>query len=266
MNDWMQHAHNTGVRDRADDLTFSGPTRYWGGFTNPSDTMNSQNITSIKSREMSSAKCQPFCFSLNVLTPSCSCIYVICFAGPVTARRHACWPGVRCCIEHEYCAVQRELVCHVRYHTCAVPVHRSMPSTSHLITDHHISVNALLAVNPVMRERLTCFTRMCVLHLDLHHSIVMWLATHLISPANTLLGLLIVEHWYTGRRHDCWPVVQLNHMGHLDIKMASYQYRISYYKDKTVWRPSYLCNGNPYIWKWGLRIETVLWFFTQRNQ
>ena len=209
---------------------------------------------------------------------------VICCVGPVTARRHACWPGVRCCIKHEYCAVQRELVLTVSVTSvtipvCALPVRRSMPSTSHLIRDHQvcavsyllsvicnsISVNALLAVNPVTDSIWPALYGVCVLHLDLHHSIAMWLVIHLISPANTVLGLLIV----VGIQGDAMiadPLCSKTTWGHLDIKMASYQYGNTHYKDKTVWRPSYLCNGNPYLWKWGLRIETVLWFFTQRNQ
>ena len=135
--------------------------------TNPSDTMNTQNITSMKPREMWSAKCQPFCLSLNVLTPSC---YRRCDT--------LCWPSdrawarllARCTLLHKtrvLCSATGACphsVCHVRYHTCAVPVHRSMPSTSHLIRGHqvcavsyllsvicsNISVNALLAVNPAM--------------------------------------------------------------------------------------------------------------------
>ena len=40
------------------------------------------------------------------------------------------------------------------------------------------------------------------------------------------------------------------------IKMWSYQYRDSQYEDKTVMRPSDLCNGNPFISKDNLIIET----------
>ena len=35
----------------------------------------------------------------------------------------------------------------------------------------------------------------------------------------------------------------------LNIKMLSYKYRDSLYKDKTVWRPSYLYNGNTNAWQ-----------------
>ena len=45
----------------------------------------------------------------------------------------------------------------------------------------------------------------------------------------------------------------------LNIKMSSYQYRYSHYKDKTVSRPSYHYNGNTYIWKDSLYIETGPW-------
>ena len=44
--------------------------------------------------------------------------------------------------------------------------------------------------------------------------------------------------------------------GRLNIKMSSYQYWDSHYKDKTVWRPSHLYNVNPFAWKDGLYIET----------
>ena len=43
--------------------------------------------------------------------------------------------------------------------------------------------------------------------------------------------------------------------GRLNIKMA-YQYRNSYYKDKTVSLPSHLYNENTHLWKDGLFIET----------
>ena len=43
--------------------------------------------------------------------------------------------------------------------------------------------------------------------------------------------------------------------GRLNIKMPSYQYRDSHYKDKTVSRPSYLYNRNILTWKDGLHIE-----------
>ena len=36
--------------------------------------------------------------------------------------------------------------------------------------------------------------------------------------------------------------------GHLIIKMLSYKYRNSYYKDETVSQPSHLIDGNPHTW------------------
>ena len=42
--------------------------------------------------------------------------------------------------------------------------------------------------------------------------------------------------------------------GSLNMKMSSYQYRDYHYKDKTVWRPSYLYNANPHTWKDRLNI------------
>ena len=44
--------------------------------------------------------------------------------------------------------------------------------------------------------------------------------------------------------------------GRLDIKMLSYQYRNSHYKDKIVSWPSYLYNENPHSWNDRLYIET----------
>ena len=44
--------------------------------------------------------------------------------------------------------------------------------------------------------------------------------------------------------------------GCLNIKISSYQYRDSHYKDKTFSWPSYLYNGNLHIWKKHLYIET----------
>ena len=46
----------------------------------------------------------------------------------------------------------------------------------------------------------------------------------------------------------------------LSIKMLSYQYEDSHYKDKMVSWPSYICNGNPCSWKDSLDIETTPWF------
>ena len=42
--------------------------------------------------------------------------------------------------------------------------------------------------------------------------------------------------------------------------MPSYQYRDSYYKDKTVSWWSYLYSGNPHSWKGGLYIEVGPWW------
>ena len=47
--------------------------------------------------------------------------------------------------------------------------------------------------------------------------------------------------------------------GRLSIKITSYQYMDSHFKDKTVSRPSYLYNGNLHTWKDGLYIETGPW-------
>ena len=44
--------------------------------------------------------------------------------------------------------------------------------------------------------------------------------------------------------------------GGLNIKMLSYQYWYYHYKDKMVWQPSYLYNGNPHPWNDCLYIET----------
>ena len=46
---------------------------------------------------------------------------------------------------------------------------------------------------------------------------------------------------------------------HLNIKMSSYQYKDSHYKDKMVSWPSYLYNGNCHTWKDGLYIERQPW-------
>ena len=43
----------------------------------------------------------------------------------------------------------------------------------------------------------------------------------------------------------------------LSIKVSSYKYRNFHYKDKTVWRPSYLYNENFHTGKDGIYIETV---------
>ena len=45
------------------------------------------------------------------------------------------------------------------------------------------------------------------------------------------------------------------------IKMPSYHYRDSHYKDKRVSKSSYICNGNSYTWKYDLHIETGLWWY-----
>ena len=44
------------------------------------------------------------------------------------------------------------------------------------------------------------------------------------------------------------------------LTMLSYQYRDYHYKDKTVWRPSYLYNGNPHTWIDGLYTDTGPWY------
>ena len=46
-----------------------------------------------------------------------------------------------------------------------------------------------------------------------------------------------------------------------NIKMVSYQYRDSHFKNKTVSWLSHLCNGIPYTWKHSLYIETLPWIF-----
>ena len=43
------------------------------------------------------------------------------------------------------------------------------------------------------------------------------------------------------------------------IKLSSYHYSDSYYKTKMIWRPSHVCNRNPYTRKDGLYIETGPW-------
>ena len=44
-------------------------------------------------------------------------------------------------------------------------------------------------------------------------------------------------------------------MGRLNIKISSCQYRISYYKDRTVSWPFYSCCGNPDAWKDSLMLK-----------
>ena len=56
--------------------------------------------------------------------------------------------------------------------------------------------------------------------------------------------------------HLCF--LENNSVDSLNTKMPSYQYRNSHYKNKTVWRPSYLYNGNIHTWKSCLYIETGL--------
>ena len=48
--------------------------------------------------------------------------------------------------------------------------------------------------------------------------------------------------------------------GCFNMNMLSYQYRDSYYKDKTVLWLSYLYNRNYYTWEGGLCIETGCWW------
>ena len=52
-------------------------------------------------------------------------------------------------------------------------------------------------------------------------------------------------------------------VGHLNIKVTSFQYRDSHYKDKTVSWPSYLYNGNHHTRKDGL--ETGPYLFCRQN-
>ena len=46
--------------------------------------------------------------------------------------------------------------------------------------------------------------------------------------------------------------------GYFYITTPFYYYRDSHYKDKTVWRPSYLCNGNPVLEKDGIHYSDVI--------
>ena len=46
-----------------------------------------------------------------------------------------------------------------------------------------------------------------------------------------------------------WNLINVDPWGQLNIKMMSYQYRDSHYKEKTASWQSYLCNGNPYTKK-----------------
>ena len=52
--------------------------------------------------------------------------------------------------------------------------------------------------------------------------------------------------------------------GRLNIKIPSYQYSNSHYKDKAVPRPSYLYTWNTHTWKDGLYIEMGPWFLWHR--
>ena len=62
-------------------------------------------------------------------------------------------------------------------------------------------------------------------------------------------------------RHDSCYLCHLTNMpgGRLNIKMSSYQYRDSHYKDETVSRLSHLYDGNLYTKKDVLYIETGPW-------
>ena len=59
------------------------------------------------------------------------------------------------------------------------------------------------------------------------------------------------EHYYFMLKQDPGTGPR----GCIDIKMLSYRNRNSHHKDKTVSRPSYLYNGNPYTWNEQLYVE-----------
>ena len=70
--------------------------------------------------------------------------------------------------------------------------------------------------------------------------------------SNSLCRSDIMERWrvwliaccYSDRSHAQYLRKDGSPWGRLNIRMSSYQYRDSHYKDKTVSRPSYLYNGN----------------------
>ena len=54
----------------------------------------------------------------------------------------------------------------------------------------------------------------------------------------------------------CYLSSSIPYEARLNIRISSYQYRNSHYKDKAISRPSYLYNWNNHIWKYRLYIKT----------
>ena len=71
---------------------------------------------------------------------------------------------------------------------------------------------------------------------------------YICSQAYLTFVFMLVIRFTTIRRSN--DVINMN------TNMPSYQYINFNYKDETVSWPSYLCIGNPYIWKDGLYIDT----------
>ena len=71
-----------------------------------------------------------------------------------------------------------------------------------------------------------------------------WMPFDLTDDKSTLVQVLALCHQATScYLSQCWP--RFVWPQYLNIKMSSYQYRDSHYKDKTVSQPSYLYNWNP---------------------
>ena len=83
-----------------------------------------------------------------------------------------------------------------------------------------------------------------------------------------LLALLCHRQtWHTLFRFYMDSLIEdFYNSGLFQLKMPSFQHRNFDYKDKTVSRPSYLYNGNSYVWKYSLFIGMGLWVkSTSRN-
>ena len=108
----------------------------------------------------------------------------------------------------------------------------------------------------------------CMLKILCHHRIedadvIIFLCHPLTFKMEGVISmhLYICTFYIASCGSDQLPISQLPSWcapprGRLDIKISSYQYRDSHYKDKTVSRPSYLHNENLHTWKDSLYFKT----------
>ena len=115
--------------------------------------------------------------------------------------------------------------------------------------------NVLGVVN---RSQQTAAAPLCVSHIELAE-----VFPQMDQKVWDTIGLISHPYraeWLPGNQEVTTYILQMDKKAEMmvrNIKTPSYQCKDSHDNDKTVWRPSYLCNGNHHTWKDSIYIDTV---------